>query len=243
HDPLCLQLLQPFGEQVVRDPRDPLPNLPEPRGPVQQHPDDLRVPSPAQDLGRALEVLADLPLGLGRTGVVHGRHRSRFGFGNLVTYGNRRNSHLVSSNDVGERSLPETPNKEVSMATDTPEVIDRTKLPPAGTWTFDKAHTRLEFVARHMLSKVRGRFTEFDGTVTIAERPEDSHVEVEMQTASITTDTGMRDDHLRSDDFLEVDEYPTMSFRSKELRPTGETTFQLVGDLTIKGITREVVVE
>jgi polyisoprenoid-binding protein YceI len=129
------------------------------------------------------------------------------------------------------------------MASETPEVIDRTKLPPAGTWTFDKAHTRLEFVARHMLSKVRGRFKEFDGTVTIAERPEDSHVEVDMQTASITTDTGMRDDHLRSDDFLEVDEYPTMSFRSKELRPTGETTFQLVGDLTIKGITREVVLD
>ena len=111
------------------------------------------------------------------------------------------------------------------MATETPQ-IDRTKLPPAGTWTFDKFHTRLEFVARHMLSKVRGRFAEFDGTVTIAERPEDSHVEVEMQTASITTDTGMRDDHLRSDDFLEVDEYPTMTFRSKELRPTGETTFE-----------------
>ena len=126
------------------------------------------------------------------------------------------------------------------MATETPETIDRSALPPAGTWTFDKNHTRLEFVARHMLSKVRGRFTEFDGTVTIAERPEESHVEVEMQTASITTDTGMRDDHLRSDDFLEVDEYPTMTFRSKELRPTGETTFELVGDMTIKGITRDV---
>jgi polyisoprenoid-binding protein YceI len=129
------------------------------------------------------------------------------------------------------------------MASERPQVIDRMKLPHAGTWTFDKAHTRLEFVARHMLSKVRGRFTEFEGTVTIAERPEDSHVEVEMQTASITTDTGMRDDHLRSDDFLEVDEYPTMSFRSKELRPTGETKFQLVGDLTIKGITRQVILD
>jgi polyisoprenoid-binding protein YceI len=133
--------------------------------------------------------------------------------------------------------------EEVSMATETPEMIERGALPPAGTWTFDKNHTRLEFVARHMLSKVRGRFTEFDGTVTIAERPEDSHVEVEMQTASITTDTGMRDDHLRSDDFLEVDEHPIMSFRSTELRPTGENTFQLVGDLTIRGITRQVVLD
>ena len=129
------------------------------------------------------------------------------------------------------------------MASETSQVIDRTKLPPAGTWTFDKAHTRLEFVARHMLSKVRGRFMEFDGTVTIAERPEDSHVEVEMQAASLATDTEMRDDHLRSDDFLEVEEYPTLTFRSKALRPTGESTFQLVGDLTIKGITREVVLD
>ena len=104
------------------------------------------------------------------------------------------------------------------MAMETPEMTGRGALPPAGTW------------------KVRGRFTEFDGTVTIAERPEESRVEVEMQTASITTDTGMRDDHLRSDDFLEVDEYPTMTFRSKELRPTGDNTFELVGDLTIKGI-------
>ena len=129
------------------------------------------------------------------------------------------------------------------MASETPQVIDRTKLTTAGTWTFDKAHTRLEFVARHMLSKVRGRFTEFDGTVTIAERPEDSHVEFEMQAASLTTDTSMRDDHLRSDDFLEVETYPTLTFRSKALRPTGENTFQLVGDLTIKDITREVVLD
>jgi len=129
------------------------------------------------------------------------------------------------------------------MATEVPEMTDRSALPPAGTWTFDNNHTRLEFVARHMLSKVRGRFTEFDGTVTIAERPEDSHVEVEMRAASLTTDTSMRDDHLRSDDFLEVETYPTLTFRSKELRPTGENTFQLVGDLTIKGITREVVLD
>ena len=129
------------------------------------------------------------------------------------------------------------------MATETPEMTDRGALPPAGTWTFDKNHSRLEFVARHMLSKVRGRFTEFDGTVTIAERPEDSHVEVEMQAASLTTDTSMRDDHLRSDDFLEVETYPTLTFRSKALRPTGENTFQLVGDLTIKGISREVVLD
>lgn len=127
------------------------------------------------------------------------------------------------------------------MASEMQQTIDRAQLPPAGVWTFDKAHTRIEFVARHMLTKVRGRFAEFDGTVTIGDHPEDSHVEVQLQAASISTDTDMRDDHLRSDDFLEVDTYPTLTFRSKELRPTGANTFELVGDLTIKGITREVV--
>jgi polyisoprenoid-binding protein YceI len=150
-------------------------------------------------------------------------------------------SLVLTTHEGGLFPRPRT--EEVRMASETPQVIDRTKLPTEGTWTFDKAHTRLEFVARHMLSKVRGRFTEFDGTVTIAERPEDSHVEVEMQAASLTTDTSMRDDHLRSDDFLEVETYPTLTFRSKALRPTGENTFQLVGDLTIKGISREVVLD
>ncbi|HJS27649.1 MAG TPA: YceI family protein [Actinomycetota bacterium] len=123
------------------------------------------------------------------------------------------------------------------------KVKDRAAYPPPGTWTFDKAHTRIEFIARHMLSKVRGRFSGYDGTVTIAERPEDSHVEVEIQAASLSTDTEMRDDHLRSDDFLEVETYPTISFRSTELRPTGENTFDLVGKLTIKDITRTVVLK
>jgi polyisoprenoid-binding protein YceI len=122
-------------------------------------------------------------------------------------------------------------------------VKDRAAYPPAGTWTFDKAHTTIGFVARHMLTKVRGRFTEYDGKVEIGERPEDSSVEVRIEAASLTTDTQMRDDHLRSDDFLEVETYPQLVFKSKELRPTGETTFELVGDLTIKDITREVVLQ
>ncbi len=113
--------------------------------------------------------------------------------------------------------------------------------PPAGTWTFDKDHTRIGFVARHMLAKVRGRFSQYEGKVVIAERPEDSWVEVQIEAASLSTDTDRRDDHLRSDDFLEVETYPQLTFKSKELRPTGETTFDLVGGLTIKDITREVV--
>jgi polyisoprenoid-binding protein YceI len=116
-------------------------------------------------------------------------------------------------------------------------------LPPVGTYTFDKAHTELGFVARHMISKVRGRFTEFDGTIAIGDGLEDSHVEVEIDAGSIWTNTGMRDDHLRSGDFLEAETYPKLTFRSTAVRPTGGATFQVVGDLTIKDTTNEVVLD
>ncbi|HEY7659065.1 MAG TPA: YceI family protein [Actinomycetota bacterium] len=119
--------------------------------------------------------------------------------------------------------------------------IDRTQYPPAGTWEFDKNHTHIGFVARHMISRVRGAFEEFDGTIVIGEDPLESSVEVEIQAASVQTRTGMRDDHLRSPDFLDVERFPTLTFRSREIRPTGETTFELVGDLTIRDVTREVV--
>lgn len=121
--------------------------------------------------------------------------------------------------------------------------IERAQLPPAGTWTFDKNHTTVGFVARHMLSRVHGRFNAFEGTVVIAERPEDSSVEVEVDAASVETKTDMRDNHLRSSDFFDVEHHPTLTFRSREIRPIGGSTFQLIGDLTIRGVTREVVLD
>ena len=114
-------------------------------------------------------------------------------------------------------------------------------LAPAGTYVFDEAHTEIGFVGRHMLSKMRGRFTEFDGQIFIGETPEESHVEVEIDAASIWTNLEMRDDHLRSGDFLEAETYPKLTFTSTAVRPTGGNTFDLVGDLTIKDATHEVV--
>jgi polyisoprenoid-binding protein YceI len=122
-------------------------------------------------------------------------------------------------------------------------VIDGVELPPAGTYRFDAAHTSIEFVARHMLSRVRGRFDGFDGTVVIGDSLEDSYAEVRLDAATIETKTDMRDNHLRSADFLDVETYPTITFRSREIRPTGESTFQLIGDLTIKDISNEVVLD
>jgi polyisoprenoid-binding protein YceI len=121
--------------------------------------------------------------------------------------------------------------------------IQDVELPPAGTYVFDKAHTTVEFVARHMLSKVRGRFNAFDGKIVIGETLEASFAEVEIDAASIETKTDMRDNHLRSADFLDAETFPRLTFRSREVRPTGDRTFELVGDLTIKDVTREVVLE
>jgi polyisoprenoid-binding protein YceI len=118
--------------------------------------------------------------------------------------------------------------------------VQKRILPPAGRWELDPAHSTVEFVARHMLAKVRGRFTEFSGGFEIGDRPEDATVDVEIRAASIQTNTAMRDDHLRSPDFLDVESYPALTFSSKAFRPTGETTFELDGDLTIKDVTRRV---
>jgi polyisoprenoid-binding protein YceI len=118
-----------------------------------------------------------------------------------------------------------------------------TQLPPAGVYDLDTAHTQLEFVARHMLSKVRGRFTDFSGAVVIGDTPGDSAVEVEIGAASLTTHTEQRDQHLRSADFLDVAQHPAMTFRSTGVRVTGDTSFELDGELTIRGITRPVTLQ
>ncbi|MGH2591254.1 MAG: YceI family protein [Actinomycetota bacterium] len=126
---------------------------------------------------------------------------------------------------------------------ETAREIEGVQLPPVGTWAFDKAHTTIGFVARHMLSKVRGRFNEFDGKVVIGQGLEDSFVEIEIDAVSVETKTDMRDNHLRSGDFFDVEQHPKLTFRSREIRPTGGNTFQLVGDLTIRDVTNEVVLD
>lgn len=114
------------------------------------------------------------------------------------------------------------------------------ELPPAGKYELDIAHTAVEFVARHILTKVRGRFTDFSGWIEVAENPEDSIAEVEIKTASIQTNTEQRDEHLKSNDFLNVEKWPVMTFRSTAVRHTGGAAFELDGDLTIRDVTRPV---
>ena len=118
------------------------------------------------------------------------------------------------------------------------------QAPPAGVWKFDQAHTNLSFVARYlMLTKVRGGFRDFDGALHIEETPERSSVEVSINAASIDTGNETRDEHLRSPDFLDVERFPKLTFRSTKIERTGDTTLQVTGDLTIRDVTRPVVLD
>ena len=114
-------------------------------------------------------------------------------------------------------------------------------LPAPGTFRIDPQHSNVGFVATHMMfTKVRGHFTDVSGTVTIAENPTDSVVEMIVKTASITTTANDRDNHLRSADFFDVENYPEMTFWSTKIRHVGGTEFIVTGDLTIRNVTKPV---
>ncbi len=109
-----------------------------------------------------------------------------------------------------------------------------------GTWNIDPSHTVVGFTARHlMISKVRGRFTSFTGSVTIAEDPLQSTVEATVDLGSVSTGDEARDTHLKSGDFFDVENHPTMTFRSTGIKADGDD-YLLTGDLTVAGKTRTV---
>ncbi|MYW03223.1 YceI family protein [Streptomyces sp. SID3343] len=114
-------------------------------------------------------------------------------------------------------------------------------IPTAGAYALDVSHTRVGFMAKHlMVTKVRGQFTDFSGVITIAEDPMESKVEATISAASMTTGAKDRDGHLASADFLEVEKYPTLEFRTVRLTERSGDEFTLLGELTIKGVVREV---
>ena len=114
-----------------------------------------------------------------------------------------------------------------------------------GTWALDPTHTEIGFTVRHIMSKVRGKFETFEGTLVTADDVTDSRVDVSVDLNSINTGTVDRDNHLRSSDFFEVENHPTMTFASTGVveKAPGELVVQ--GDLTIKGVTKplELAVE
>jgi polyisoprenoid-binding protein YceI len=114
-----------------------------------------------------------------------------------------------------------------------------------GTWTIDPAHSIAEFAVKHMvLTTVKGRFRELEGTLQIDEaRPENSSVSASVDVASIDTSVADRDAHLRSDDFFNAEKYPKITFRSTRVERVDDTHFKVVGGLTIRDVIREVVLD
>jgi polyisoprenoid-binding protein YceI len=116
-----------------------------------------------------------------------------------------------------------------------------TTLPETGTWAVDASHSSIEFVAKHLVvSKVRGRFQAFTGSLVVAEPIEHSTVEVTIDAASITTNDEGRDGHLRSGDFLDVEAHPTLTFRSTGAQHRSGDEWTIPGELTIRGVTQPV---
>lgn len=112
-------------------------------------------------------------------------------------------------------------------------------------WTIDPAHSQITFTVRHMMiANVRGRLETFTGTVDLNEQdPVRSTVDVQIEAASINTRDPQRDGHLRSPDFLNVEEYPTIRFKSRRVEKLDDAHGRIVGDLTVRDVTREVTLD
>jgi len=118
------------------------------------------------------------------------------------------------------------------------------EVPEPGTYVLDTSHSQVGFVVKHMMvSKVRGRFDDFAGTINISEDPAASSVEVSVQLDSIDTRDAKRDEHLRSADFFTTDQHPTMTYRSTGVRHDGGNRWLVDGELTLLGVTRPLQLE
>lgn len=113
---------------------------------------------------------------------------------------------------------------------------------PAGTWTIDPAHSQIGFTIRHLaISKVKGHFGDFSGTIVSDGTTEGTQVTAEIQVASIDTKVADRDAHLRSGDFFDAEAFPTITFSSTSVTPNGDE-FVLTGDLTVRGVTKPITI-
>src|SRR5579875_2186949 len=122
--------------------------------------------------------------------------------------------------------------------------VSATPVTTTGNYTIDPVHSRIGFSVRHMMvSKVRGQFSEYTGTGYFdADDPAKSHAELVIKAASIDTRNPDRDNHLRSNDFLDMEHYPEITFKTTEVKKVDESHFSVTGDLTIRGTSRPVTI-
>jgi len=112
---------------------------------------------------------------------------------------------------------------------------------PVRTFTIDKSHSEVVFQVRHLLTKVRGRFTDFTGTIAFdPQRAEQSSITFTIAAASVDTAAPDRDQHLRSDDFFAVDKFPSLTFVSSAVTKKSDERYDVAGTLTIRGVAKQV---
>jgi polyisoprenoid-binding protein YceI len=140
-------------------------------------------------------------------------------------------------------SVPES-GKLVTLGDITLQIAPTLPMPEPGEWEIEAAHTRVGFSARHIgLGQVYGRFDNFAGAIRIGNSIEDSAMHVVIDAASIDTNVKMRDDHLRSGDFLDVEHFPTLEFYSDRFVHRGGHNWGITGGLTLHGVTRTVTLD
>src|SRR5688572_1291917 len=129
----------------------------------------------------------------------------------------------------------------ITETTPVTRIVDGTEVPAPGRYELDPSHSHVGFSVRHlMVSKTKGRFADVLATIVIAEDPLQSSVEVEIPVASVDTRDETRDGHLRSADFFDAENHPTVRFRSTEVTPAGKGRWTVEGELTVRGVTLPV---
>jgi polyisoprenoid-binding protein YceI len=122
--------------------------------------------------------------------------------------------------------------------------VNGVDYPAVGTYVIDPSHTQLGFAVRHLaVSKVRGRLSKFEGTLELAEDPAQSKATVTIDATSVDTREETRDNHLRTNDFFDVENHPSWTFTSTSIQAESPTEFKVVGDLTIRGVTKPVTLD
>lgn len=207
------------------------------------------------DLAANVDVVADVMRGLGfefsTEGLESGFHVYHCPFGDVALEEPRFVCAMHQGLVTGLMAALHQPVEVTISPRTTPFERCRMLITPArssggspGTWELEPAHTTIAFIVGHLgLSKVRGRFTEFRATMEVGDDLELSSAEVWIEAASIYTGVKMRDDHLRSPDFLYVEQFPQLHFVSREVRRVGDDTWEADGDLTIRGVTRPVTLQ
>ncbi|MCA1656593.1 MAG: YceI family protein [Actinobacteria bacterium] len=121
------------------------------------------------------------------------------------------------------------------MSTATPTRV------PTGTWNVDPVHSRVEFQVKHLgIASVRGNFAKFDGTLEMGDDLASARAYGTAEAASVDTGDDGRDTHLRSADFFDAEQHPEIAFTSRAISPTGDETFEITGEMTIHGVTRDL---